>query len=187
MLLHGLLGNGQQWQVVAAVLLDAGYRVVAIDARGHDQGDKLVEAGQYGVPMIENVGRLLDHLGLDRVHLVGYSMGGLVTNRFRADHPERLISATMGGFGWMNGDSPLADTTALADSLAGSDLGPLLSVLTPGALALPEQQRTAMDTAVFTTNDPGAIAAVVRGFRAIDNHTAESLGANQVPSLARTT
>ncbi len=183
-LLHGLLGNAQQWQSVATAQIDAGYRVVAIDARGHGQSDKPVEADQYGVPMVEDVGRLLDHLGLDRVHLVGYSMGGLVTNRFRAEHPERLMSATMGGFGWMNGDSPLADTTALADSLAGSDLGPLLSALTPGAPALPEQQRTAMNTAVFATNDPRAIAAAVRGFRAIDNHTAESLGANQVPSLA---
>ena len=184
MLLHGLLGNAQQWQGVATALLDAGYRVVAIDARGHGQSDKPVKADQYGVAMVEDVGRLLDHLRIDRVHLVGYSMGGLITNRFRAEHPERLMSATMGGFGWMNPGSPLADTTGLADSLAGSDLGPLLSALTPGAPALPEQQRTAMSTAVFATNDPRAIAAVVRGFREIDNHTAESLGANQVPTLA---
>ena len=183
-LLHGLLGNAQQWQGVATALLDAGYRVVAIDARGHGQSDKPLEAGQYGVAMVEDVGRLLDHLELNRVHLVGYSMGGLITNRFRAEHPERLMSATMGGFGWINAGSPLADTTGLADSLAGSDLGPLLSALTPGAPALPEQQRTAMSTAVFAANDPLVIAAVVRGFRDIDNHTAESLGANQVPTLA---
>ena len=183
-LLHGLLGNAEQWQGVSTALLDAGYRVVAIDARGHGQSDKPVETDQYGVPMVEDVGRLLDHLGLDRVHLVGYSMGGLVTNRFRADHPKRLLSATMGGFGWMNPDSPLADTTALAESLAGADLGPLIAALTPGAPAMPEQQRTAMNAMIFATNDPRAIAAAVRGFRAIDNHTAESLGANQVPSLA---
>ena len=41
-----------------------------------------------------------------------------------------------------------------------------------------------MNAAIFATNDPAAIAAAVRGFRAIDNHTAENLGANQVPSLA---
>ena len=111
-------------------------------------------------------------------------MGGLVTNRFRAEHPERLMSATIGGFGWMRAGSPLADATALADSLAGSDLGPLLSALTPGGPPLPEQQRTAMNSAIFSTNDPAAIAAAVRGFSEIDNHTAASLGANQVPTLA---
>ena len=68
-LVHGLLGNHQQWQPIATALVDAGYRVVAIDARGHGQSDKPVEDGQYGVHMVEDVTRLLDHLGLDRVHL----------------------------------------------------------------------------------------------------------------------
>ena len=88
------------------------------------------------------------------------------------------------GFGWMTDDSPLADTTRLAKSIDGSDLGPLLSALTPGAPELPEAQRTAMNGAIFAANDPAAIAAVVRGFGDIDNHTAASLGANQIPTLA---
>ena len=124
---------------------------------------------------------MLDHLGLDRVHLVGYSMGGLITNRFRADHPDRLLSATLGGFGWMNADSPLADANGLADSIAASDLGPLLAALTPGAPAPPPQRRAATTSAI---PNAAAIAAVVRGFPDIDSHTAESLGANQVPTLA---
>ena len=44
-LVHGLLGNHQQWQPVASALVNAGYRVVAIDARGHGQSDKPVEDG----------------------------------------------------------------------------------------------------------------------------------------------
>ena len=180
-LVHGLLGNHQQWQPIATALVDAGYRVVAIDARGHGQSDKPVEDGQYGVHMVEDVTRLLDHLGLDRVHLVGYSMGGLITNRFRGDHPDRLLSATLGGFGWMNADSPLADANGLADSIAASDLGPLLAALTPGAPAPPPQRRAATTSAI---PNAAAIAAVVRGFPDIDSHTAESLGANQVPTLA---
>lgn len=183
-LVHGLLGNRQQWQPVATALVDAGYRVIALDARGHGQSDKPVETRQYGVRMVEDVAQLLDHLDLERVHLVGYSMGGLITNRFRAEHPDRLLSATMGGFGWMNADSPLADTSRLADSIDDSDLGPLISALTLGAPELPEAQRSAMNSAIFTANDPAAIAAAVRGFGDIDTHTAQSLGDNTVPTLA---
>lgn len=184
-LVHGLLGNRQQWQPISSALVEAGYRVIAIDTRGHGQSDKPTQASQYGARMVEDVVRLLDHLGLDRVHLVGYSMGGLITNRFRAEYPSRLKSATLGGFGWLNDESPLADTTGLADSIDGSDVTPLLSSLTPGdAPEFPEAQRSAMNGAIFAANDPAAIAAVVRGFRDIDTHTAESLATNLVPTLA---
>ena len=49
--------------------------------------------------MVEDAGRLLDHLGIERAHVVGYSMGGFMTNKLREAHPERLLSATIGGAG----------------------------------------------------------------------------------------
>ena len=38
--------------------------------------------------MVEDVMRLMDHLGIETLHLVGYSMGGFMSNKFLAEHPD---------------------------------------------------------------------------------------------------
>jgi pimeloyl-ACP methyl ester carboxylesterase len=102
-LLHGFSGSAEGLYVSPGTfrsLVDAGYRVIALDQRGHGQSDKPYDAASYGHEMVEDVRRLLDHLGLDRVHLVGYSMGGKVAATFRVRYPEHLLSVTLGGYGW---------------------------------------------------------------------------------------
>ena len=54
----------------------AGYRVIALDCRGHGQSGKPQDPGQYGLEMVRDVVRLLDHLNVERAHVVGYAMGG---------------------------------------------------------------------------------------------------------------
>ena len=77
--------------------------------------------------MSEDVGRLLDHLKVDKAHGVGYSMGAWVTNRFRVMHPDRLLSASVGGGGALNDDSlPVLEASARADAVARGDMGPFL-------------------------------------------------------------
>jgi pimeloyl-ACP methyl ester carboxylesterase len=44
---------------------------------------------------------LLDHLNIRKAHIVGYSMGGLVALKLIAEHPDRALSGTLGGMGWM--------------------------------------------------------------------------------------
>ncbi len=53
-----------------------------------------------GVNMAEDVRRLLDHLDIERAHVVGYSMGGKIANTFRTRHPQRVVTLTLGGYGW---------------------------------------------------------------------------------------
>ena len=55
--------------------LAASYRVIAMDARGHGLSGKPHDPAQYGPEMGLDVVRLLDHLGLRRAHILGYSMG----------------------------------------------------------------------------------------------------------------
>ena len=74
--------------------------MTAIDHRGHGQSDKPHDPDSYGIEMAEDVRRLLDHLGVDRAHIVGYSMGAKIANTFRTRHPQRLITLTLGGYGW---------------------------------------------------------------------------------------
>src|SRR4029453_6515858 len=83
-LLHGFTGSyARHWEApgVLDALKTAGYRVIAMDCRGHGQSGKPHDASQYGVEMVHDVVRLLDHLHIDRAHIVGYSMGGAIANQ----------------------------------------------------------------------------------------------------------
>ena len=102
-LLHGFSGSAEGLYIEPGTfqaLVDAGYHVVAMDQRGHGQSEKLYEADSYGMNMVEDVRRLLDHLGKEKVHLVGYSMGARVSNTFRMMYSDRLLTITLGGYGW---------------------------------------------------------------------------------------
>ena len=50
--------------------------------------------------MVEDGRRMLDHLDIDRAHVVGYSMGARLANKLREIHPDRVISLSIGGTGW---------------------------------------------------------------------------------------
>jgi pimeloyl-ACP methyl ester carboxylesterase len=67
--------------------LSKDFRVIALDCRGHGKSDKPHDAASYGLNMIEDVTRLLDHLAVRRAHIVGYSMGGAITGKFITMHP----------------------------------------------------------------------------------------------------
>ena len=135
-LLHGFSGSAEGLYIQPGTfdaLIDAGFRVVALDQRGHGKSDKPHAASAYGREMVEDVRRLLDHLGLERVHLVGYSMGGKVANSFRAAYPGRLHSVTLGGYGWpwRSAPSTLESARRQLDTrpvLPGNDLDALAAV-----------------------------------------------------------
>lgn len=159
LLLHGFGGSAEGLYVAPGTfdaLVAAGYRVVALDQRGHGQSDKPHDAASYGMAMVEDLRRLLDHLGIERVHLAGYSMGSKVSNTFRDRYPQRLLTVTLGGYGWP-WESP---RTTLAEAAAGL------------------QQRT-----VLPGNDLEALAAVSVGMADL-TPDADSLRANAVPALA---
>jgi pimeloyl-ACP methyl ester carboxylesterase len=87
LMLHGFTGHAHSWDKTAAALSDR-YHVLALDQRGHGDTDW---AARYGTaPMVDDVGRFLDALGLDRIVLMGLSMGGMVSYTFAAAHPERI-------------------------------------------------------------------------------------------------
>jgi len=76
------------------------YQIIAIDNRGHGRSDKPHDPQQYGMNMVTDVIRLLDHLKIQKAHIVGYSMGGMIAEVLLAEYPERVRTATIGGFGW---------------------------------------------------------------------------------------
>ena len=82
LLIHGFASNvATNWIDTSWVktLTQAGYRVIAYDNRGHGRSEKLYNLEDYGAPiMAEDARRLLDHLKVDRAHVIGYSMGCLL-------------------------------------------------------------------------------------------------------------
>ncbi|GAA4639939.1 alpha/beta hydrolase [Actinoallomurus vinaceus] len=86
-LLHALGEGGRTWQETGAALA-ASHRVYAVDLRGHGASDR---AAAYSFELMrDDVVAFLDVLGLDRVGLVGHSMGATVAYLLAGSHPERV-------------------------------------------------------------------------------------------------
>jgi pimeloyl-ACP methyl ester carboxylesterase len=102
-LIHGWLSSaGINWVLPGVTkLLADDYQVIAYDVRGHGLSDKPTTDDAYGPELVEDVVRLLDHLKIKKAHIVGYSMGGIIAANFIAKHPDRVISGTLGGMGWL--------------------------------------------------------------------------------------
>jgi pimeloyl-ACP methyl ester carboxylesterase len=174
LLIHGFASNvaanwiDPQW---VRTLTQAGRRVIAFDNRGHGESDKLYEPERYGAPeMAEDARRLLDHLGIERADVLGYSMGARIAAFLAFAHPERVRSVVFGGLG-----------INMVRGMIGS--GPLAK-----ALEAPRLEDVTNDTArsfrIFaeqTRSDLKALAACMRGPR--ERVPREKLGEIAVPVL----
>lgn len=102
-LVHGFASNKEtNWVYPGWIktLTDAGYRVIALDNRGHGASTKYYETARYHIPeMTKDVIALLDHLKIEKADLVGYSMGARISAYAAAHYPSRVRSATLGGMG----------------------------------------------------------------------------------------
>ncbi len=86
-MLHGFTGHARTWDHAARAIGDR-FRVLALDQRGHGDSEW---APVYGSRvMVDDLGAFVDALGLDRVCLVGASMGGVNAYSFAGEHPERV-------------------------------------------------------------------------------------------------
>ncbi len=94
MLSNSLASDLTMWDIQIPALVEAGYRVLRYDSRGHGQSE--VTAGPYSIEMLaaDAVG-LMDALSLDKVHFCGLSMGGMVGQMLGAGHGDRLISLSL--------------------------------------------------------------------------------------------
>jgi pimeloyl-ACP methyl ester carboxylesterase len=102
-LVHGLASNKEvNWVHPGwvATLRSAGRRVIALDNRGHGASTKLYDPALYHTAlMADDIRALLDHLGLARADVMGYSMGARNTAFLALSHGERVRSAILGGLG----------------------------------------------------------------------------------------
>jgi len=111
-LIHGLYSNATvNWQQPGMITaLAKNHQVIALDLPGYGQSDKPVDEAAYGRQWVMHVILLLDHLSIGKAHIVGYSMGGMVALKLIAEHPERVLSGSLGGMGWMPDGGALQKT-----------------------------------------------------------------------------
>ncbi|WP_321339592.1 alpha/beta hydrolase [Breoghania sp.] len=103
-LIHGFASNKNvNWGYTGWVdtLVKAGRRVIAPDNRGHGESGKVYDPEAYGAPtMAEDVRRLMDHLGIERSDIMGYSMGSRISAFVALNHPDRVKRVIFGGLGY---------------------------------------------------------------------------------------
>lgn len=94
-LIHGWLLSGRAWEPQVPSLVDAGYRVITIDRRGYGKSSQPWGGHDYDT-WADDIGLLIDHLGLEGVTLVGFSMAGGEVARYVARHgTSRLAGAVL--------------------------------------------------------------------------------------------
>ena len=94
MLSNSLASDLAMWEFQVPALVEAGYRVLRYDSRGH--GHSAVPEGPYSIEMLTaDAVSLMDGLGLDKVHFCGLSMGGMIGQMMGTQYGDRLISLTL--------------------------------------------------------------------------------------------
>ncbi|MBC8038745.1 MAG: alpha/beta hydrolase [Rhizobiales bacterium] len=101
LLIHGFASNAYvNWRDTGWVktLVEAGRFVITIDNRGHGASEKLYDPALYSAPeMAEDAQRLLDHLGLKRADVMGYSMGARIAAFLTINHGRCVNRAIFAG------------------------------------------------------------------------------------------
>jgi pimeloyl-ACP methyl ester carboxylesterase len=92
-LLHGLTATRRYVVMGSRALERMGHRVVAYDARGHGHSTPAATPDAYGYDVLaDDLGAVLDELGIERAMLAGASMGAQTALRFALDHPGRVAA-----------------------------------------------------------------------------------------------
>ncbi|MBK1865084.1 alpha/beta fold hydrolase [Aestuariivirga sp. YIM B02566] len=174
LLIHGFASNARvNWIDTGWVkaLTGAGYQTITFDNRGHGESGKLYDPEAYPAPeMAEDARRLLDHLGLSQVRVMGYSMGARIAAFLTLNHPERVSAAVFSG---------LADN--MIRGVGGAE--PIAQALEAASIDSIEDP-SAKVFRVFaeqTKGDLKALAACMRSGR--QKITAAELGRIAVPAL----
>jgi pimeloyl-ACP methyl ester carboxylesterase len=88
LLIHGGLGHADVWGFQVPALAED-HKVIVADSRGHGRSTRSEQPFGYEL-MADDYLALLDHLGIDKVALVGWSDGGIIGLDIAIRHPERL-------------------------------------------------------------------------------------------------
>lgn len=160
LLIHGFASNHQiNWVGPGwfETLQGAGYRVIALDNRGHGQSEKLYDPALYpSRVMAGDARRLLDHLDISQATVMGYSMGARISAFLSMDAPERVSKVIFGGLG-INMVRGIGGSEEIAQALRAPTLSSVESQVGKAFRAFAEQtksDREALATCILASRDP---------------------------------
>jgi pimeloyl-ACP methyl ester carboxylesterase len=120
---HGFASSAERNWLTAGwerPLTDAGYRLVAFDLRGHGESGRPDDPTSYRLTTLaDDALRLLDAVGAERAHWLGYSLGSRLGLEVARQAPKRLRSLSLGGAA--SSDPPADRLLAMADELGLDD------------------------------------------------------------------
>jgi pimeloyl-ACP methyl ester carboxylesterase len=163
-LIHGWAADAEMW-APAIQDLSRNYWVIALDCRGHGKSGKPTDPNQYGIEMLNDVLRLMDHLGIPKAHILGYSMGGSITLKMLTLHPERFLTAVIGGSqGFRPQDVDTPDTPLIKSLQSGMTLTDAQIANAPPNYPKPTPEQRKQMEQMNANQDPKALAAVRLGY-----------------------
>ena len=165
LLIHGFASNasinwiGVNW---VTTLLEAGFRVIALDNRGHGQSQKFYEQDDYTLEkMAEDASELLSHLNIEQADIMGYSLGARISATMAHKHPGQVKRLILAGNGYNMIEGGF-DTAEIFDGLMADTLDEVKTKIGIEFRTFAQQ----------TGSDLRALAACIKGGR---NHIAKSL------------
>jgi pimeloyl-ACP methyl ester carboxylesterase len=160
LLIHGFAStHAVNWVATSwtTTLTAAGHRVIAMDNRGHGRSQKFYSPEDYDTKlMAADAAHLLDHLGVPRAHVMGYSMGARIAAYLALARPERVESLLLGGLG-IHLVEGVGLPVGIADAMEATSLAALTDPTQRMFRAFAEQ----------TKSDLRALAACIRGSRQV--------------------
>jgi len=143
MLIHGFASSAEgNWRDSGWIdyLLTQGKQVISLDCRGHGKSDKPHDSSAYdGEIMSEDVIRLMDHLDLKVVELMGYSMGARISIDLLKNNTHRFSRAILGGMGETIFNDRSARNDDISNAMTNKDES---AVENPGRSDTPKATRT---------------------------------------------
>lgn len=171
LLLHGFASTRiDNWRRTGwyDALLQSGRQVIALDFRGHGESSRPHDPARYG--MDANVGdviALLDHLGIDRCEVIGFSMGAGVAMRLAVAHAARVKLLVLIGVGGASLRRS-SNGEALAKALRAESADAIDHATARGFWLYAEklgQDREALAASVLAPREADEIADLVAGIR----------------------
>ena len=158
--IHGYTAALESMAGIARALPDT-HRKVALDIRGFGRSSKFAETSKFGQLMVDDVIRLMDHLKIQRAHLVGHSMGALIAANVAARYPARVSSASLVAGPFYADEATFTTETGrwAADLESGAGLVNFMKWLFP---AMKPEMAGMMNAGALKSNDLPSLIAVMK-------------------------
>lgn len=157
--IHGYTATLESMFGVANAMPPA-FRKISMDMRGFGRSSKFGDPAKFGQAMADDVVRLMDHLKITRAHLVGHSMGALVSANVAARYPMRVSSvALIAGPFWVEPKISEESKRWTTDLENGAGLTNFVQWLLP---FMSPQMATATNAGMMKANDLGSLTASMR-------------------------